>query len=225
MTHTILIDDALALDDERMTELASEFPATLKRVGEAHLRLDARFVLARGDVERLSAIGSGKARYRISFYVSFLPPARGRFAHAHLVLGLDAHSDIDILSIRPVEQSGAVEIETEETSGGETSIKYKGIGSKTTHDVKKVYKTVPITIRGIGPGSDAAEWTLDGPPEEGGLPATVDLGIDVALSGPRLVADVRMTAGVRWEGILGILPFAWPKGSLGRIVVIDLPAT
>jgi hypothetical protein len=220
---TVLIDDALALDEERLSELASDFAATLRRVGEARLALDARFLLARRAVERLSVAGVAKPRYKIPLQASFLPPARARFAQAHLVLGLDAHPDLDILAVRPAETRAEVEIAIEDTRGAEASAEYQGLKAGASAGRKASYKRVPIVIRGIGPGSDTAEWSFDGPPEEGGLPTRVDLELEVALPGARLEAAVRMTAGIRWTGILGLLPFVWPKGVFRRLVTIDLP--
>lgn len=92
--YETLIDDEFALDDERVTELSNDdFNATINKVGEDRLRLKARFVLARGSVERLSAVGNAeKARYRLPLRASFLPPPGARFAQAHLVIALDAHA-------------------------------------------------------------------------------------------------------------------------------------
>jgi hypothetical protein len=224
--YDILIDDELALDDERMTELSSDdFNAMLTKVGEDRLRRKARFALARGEVERLSAVGNAeKARYRLPLRASFLPPQGARFAQAHLVIALDAHADLDILAVHPVEQSGKVEVEIETKTTGEATASYEPVKLGRTQEVKKTYKSLPITVRGIGPGSDCAEWMFDGPAEEGGLPTQTDLRIDVAVLGPRLVAGVRMTAGVRWSGIMGMLPFVWPRGSFRTDVIIDLPA-
>ena len=222
---TTLIDEQLSLDEERMSELASEFPTTLRRVADARLALDARFMLARGAPERLSAASDragAKARFRIPLRASFLPPAAGRFAYAQVVMGLDEHPDLDILSVEPAEQTGEVEVEVEETKGAKASAK-KLVEIAQSNSTKRKYKTRPVTIRGIGVGSDTAEWAFDGPPEEGGLPTNVELGLGVALSGPELRVAVRMTAGVRWKGLPGLLPFAWPKGTFRRTIAFDLP--
>ncbi len=222
---TVLLNEEFALDEERMTELSSEFPQTLHRIGDTRLKQGARFVLARGDIERLSGVldASEKVRYRIPLTVSFLPPPNGRFAYAHLVLGLEEHRDLDIVSVHPVENEGTVDVETEATMGVEAAAKYSGVKASASHKVKKTYTSVPITVRGIGPGSDAAEWAFDCPVEQGGLPTTMDLALEVALRGDRLHALAHMTAGVRWRGVLGVLPLAWPRGTIRRYVDVVLP--
>lgn len=219
----VLVDDSLAVDEERLSEMASDFPDTWRRVGEAKLSMEARFVLARGAVERLSAKGEGKVRYRLPLQVSFLPPPAARFAYAQLVLALDAHPDLDILAVRPVEEHGTVEIGVETKLTGEAGLTHDALKLGGSSENKRAYKQLPITIRGIGPGSDTAEWTFDGPAEEGGLPPRVDLGLDLALSGKELQAALRMTAGIRWQGLLGLLPFAWPRGEWRRLLTIELP--
>jgi len=221
----VLADDLLEVDQERLSEMASDFPETWRRVGEAKLSMQARFVLARGVIQRLSAMGGAgdKARYRLPLQVSFLPPPSARFAYAQLVLALDDQPDLDILAVQPVEEQGTVEIEVNETRKSEAGLTHDALKLGGSSEQKRSYKQLPITIRGIGPGSDAAEWTFDGPPTEGGLPPRLDLGLDVALPGTALQAAVRMTAGIRWQGILGFLPFAWPKGEWRRLLTIELP--
>lgn len=223
--YDIVAEGELALDEDRVSELASDHQTTLTQVGDRRLTEKIRFQLCLGGVERRSAKGPGRARFRLPFRALFLPSTGSTFHDAHLYIAADLRGDPTVEDVRPSDLPSAFVEEVESGLKGSLELAYSPVKAGLEGTGSRKRKEIPIVVRSGGMGSREADWEFDGSRVDGGLPTRVPLELDVSVDSTVLTLSVRMTAGVRWNGVPRWLPFVWPTGEFTRSLDIDLPTS